>query len=86
MIPPQLGSLNIQSIRFEGIQQVFSAVGEGGGRVSGADESEGPPVDWVLESDKSVLERVEPIGHSVVDVAIEIGVSQEPMDHLSTHQ
>lgn len=86
MIPPKLRSLNVQSIRFQCIQQVFSAVGQSAGGVSGSDESKGSVVGWIPEGDQGVLEGVEPIGHSVVFVAIEVGVPQEPMDDLCTHQ
>jgi hypothetical protein len=86
VIPPGLGSLDIQGVWLQGIQEVFGAVSQGGGRVGAADEGKGAIVCWVVKGDQGILEGIEPVGHSVVGVAIEVGVPQEPMDHLSTHQ
>ena len=86
MIPPGLGSLDIQGVWLQGIQEVFGAVSQGGGRVAAADEGKGALVCWVVQGDQGILDGIDPVGPSVVGVAIEVGVPQEPMDHLSTHQ
>lgn len=85
-MPPGLGSLHIQGVWLQAIQEVFGAVGEGGGRVGASDEGKGAIVCWVAKGDQSILEGTESVGHSVVVVTIEVGVPQEPMDHLGTHQ
>lgn len=62
-------------------------MGEGCRGIGGADESEGSIVGGIFEGEASVSKGREPVGHSVVDVTIDIGVSNEAMDHFSaTHQ
>lgn len=59
---------------------------EGVGGVGGADEGEGAIVLGVLESEEGVLEGVEAVGNSVVDIAIDVGVSDKLVDNFSrTH-
>lgn len=59
-------------------------MGQRGRGVGGPDQSEGAVVLGILEGDKSVLEGVEPIGHSVVDIAIDVSISDEAVEDLGT--
>ena len=59
-------------------------MGESGGWVGGADESESTVVLGVFEGNESVFEGVESVGDSIVNVAIDVGVPDETMDNLSS--
>ena len=57
------------------------------GGVGSADESEGSAIFGICECGDCVFEGIEPISHSVVDVALDVGVSDKSVDDLSaTHQ
>jgi len=86
VLPPIPRGLHIDSIRSEGVEEVTSAVGEGIGGVGSSNEGEGAVVVGVLEGEEGVLEGVEAVGNPVVDVAIDVGVSDELVDNFSrTH-
>lgn len=57
------------------------------GRVGSADKSEGSSMFGVIECGDGIFEGIESISHSVVDVALNVGVSDKSMDDLcATHQ
>ena len=56
------------------------------GRVGGSNESESTIIFGVIECDKGIFKGIESVGHSVIDIAIEVGVSDKPMNNFScTH-
>ena len=78
--------MHIDGIRLDLVEKVFSAVSQGSGGVGGADEGEGSAVLGVLEDGHCIFEGVVSVGHSVIDVAFDVGVSDESVDDLRAHQ
>jgi hypothetical protein len=53
-------------------------------RVSCPDQGEGSIALRILQSDLGVCEGGESVGYTVVNVAIDVGVPDKAVDHLST--
>ena len=86
MLPPIPGCLYVDGIGSERVEDLAGAMREGVGGVGGADEGEGALVLGVLEGEEGVLEGIEAVGNSVVDIAIDVGVSDKLVDNFSrTH-
>ena len=62
-------------------------MGQSGGRVGGSDEGECAIVFGIFEYGECVFEGIVSIGHSVVDVALYVSVSDKSVNDFSaTHQ
>ena len=85
VVPPDRRGLHVDCVGTGLFEEVFGALGEGGGGVGGSDESEGAARGRVCEGGLGVRDGVEAVGHSVVDVAIDVGRSDEPVRDLSAH-
>lgn len=55
---------------------------EGGGGVGGSDEVEGALSGGIFEGDEGVVEGVEAVGYSIMDVAVEVGGAYKSMNNL----
>ena len=61
-------------------------MGQCSGGVGSADESESSVMFGILQYGHCVFEWVVSVGHSVVNVALDVGVSDESVDDLRAHQ
>ena len=86
MLPPVPGGLDIDGVRSKFLNSVFGAMGKSVGGIGGPNECECTILLGILEGDEGVLEGIESVGNSVIYIAIDIGISDEPMNNFScTH-
>ena len=82
MLPPVPRGLDIDSIGSKLFESVFSSMSKSVRGVCGSNESQGSILLGILEGDKGILEGVEAVGNSVVDIAVDISVSDELVDNF----
>ena len=58
---------------------------QSGRGVSSTDQGQGAVVGRVFKCNLCVFERIESVGDPIVDVAIDVGRSNESMDHFVHH-
>lgn len=59
-------------------------MGKGCGGVGSTDQGKCTLGSWVVKGEKRVSERCKSVCYSVVDVAIEVRISDKAMDHFSS--
>ena len=86
LMPPFLGSLNINSGRFDLLNEFFCAIGKSGGRVGGPDQKEFSIVFGVFQDWKGVGKWIAAVSNAVGDWAVDIGLPKETMDDFGGHE
>jgi hypothetical protein len=70
VVPPVGRSLHVDSIGLHLFQQQTGAMSEGSGGVSCSNEVKGALIGWVLKCDQCVVEGIEAVGYSIMNVAV----------------
>jgi hypothetical protein len=83
VVPPNGRGLHVDGVGADLFQEVFGAVGEGGGGVGCADEGERAASARVGERGLGVCDGVEAVGDPVEGVAVEVGIAQESVHNFA---
>ena len=83
ILPPQRTGLDVDGVRLKVLEELPGAVGKSGGGVGGADEGEGPLIGGIGEGELGVVEGTMAVGHSAMDVAVDISCPDEPVYHFA---
>lgn len=81
IVPPDLGGLDINWSWLNLLDELFGSVGQGSWWVGGSNQIELPVSLGVLQDSEGIFERSVTISNTIVDITIDIGLSQEAMDN-----
>ena len=83
IVPPVGRGLDVESVWFELLEELFGPVGEGGGGIGGAYEGEGALMFGICEYGECIFEGIESISHTIINIAIDVWGSNKSMEDLS---
>ena len=74
IVPPVGRGLDVESVWFELLEELFGPVGEGGGGIGGAYEGEGALMFGICEYGECIFEGIESIIHTIINISIDLNL------------